>query len=123
MCICFGVDTIIISGLRDINFSTVIRTSSGAGFDIKFCISYNILDTIHHLKSYGFSIYGACLDGEDINKVSIEEKRVLILGNEANGISKRALAKLDNKVCIKFKRRFNSLNVSCAGAILMDKMK
>ncbi len=50
-------------------------------------------------------------------------KRALVLGNEGRGLSKRALKKIDKKVSIKMRREFDSLNVSAAAAILIERMK
>jgi 23S rRNA (guanosine2251-2'-O)-methyltransferase len=45
------------------------------------------------------------------------------MGNEAEGIPSRAEKKLDVKVSIEMANEFDSLNVSVAGAILMDRMR
>jgi len=46
----------------------------------------------------------------------------LILGSEGRGISKRVKTKIDNFISIEMKREFDSLNVSVAGAILIDRI-
>jgi len=46
-----------------------------------------------------------------------------VLGNEGEGLSARVSAKLDTIVSIKMAHDFDSLNVSVAGAILMDRMR
>jgi 23S rRNA (guanosine2251-2'-O)-methyltransferase len=47
----------------------------------------------------------------------------LVLGSEGEGLSPRVLSKLDKVVSIKMSHEFDSLNVSVAGAILMDRMR
>ena len=62
------------------------------------------------------------MDGEQSNKCQFSEKRVLVLGSEGEGLSKRAMSKVDELVSIEMKREFNSLNVSAAAAILIHRM-
>jgi 23S rRNA (guanosine2251-2'-O)-methyltransferase len=53
----------------------------------------------------------------------MNHKRLLLLGNEGEGIPNRAIEKLDHKVSIMMENGFDSLNVSAAGAILMDRLR
>jgi 23S rRNA (guanosine2251-2'-O)-methyltransferase len=118
-----GVDGIIASGVKQLNFASIVRSSSGAMLDMPFMIIPNILDVINELKQVGFKIYGASMDGQTINKCKFSKKRVLILGSEGEGISKRAKSKIDEMVSIEMNREFDSLNVSVAAAILIDRMR
>jgi 23S rRNA (guanosine2251-2'-O)-methyltransferase len=118
-----GVGGIIASGVKQLNFASIIRSSSGAMLDMPFVIIPNILDTINELKQVEFNIYGASMDGQPINKCKFSGKRVLILGSEGEGISKRAKSKIDEMVSIEMNREFDSLNVSAAASILIDRMR
>ena len=122
-----GVDAIIITGLNSLKFEAIARSSAGALFDSKVAVYKNIFDILNEAKQLEFKIYGATLDGEDIrnykNSDSLGEKRVLILGNEESGLSGRVLNSLDKKITIKMDRDFDSLNVSVAGAILIDRLR
>ena len=71
----------------------------------------------------GFESYGADMGGVDIRDVEVKRKRVLVLGNEGEGLSSRIVSKLDNVVSIQMSHDFDSLNVSVAGAIMMDRMR
>jgi 23S rRNA (guanosine2251-2'-O)-methyltransferase len=117
-----GVDAIIASGVKQLNYEAIARTSSGALLDMPFHLSNNILDNLNELSQKGFKIYGATMDGEDVKQTHFNEKKVLILGSEDRGISKRVEKKLDGEISIKMKRAFDSLNVSVAAAILIDRM-
>jgi 23S rRNA (guanosine2251-2'-O)-methyltransferase len=117
-----GVDGIIATGVRQLNFAGVARTSAGALFDMPFRIQPNILDAMHELSQVGFRHYGASMEGEAIELVTFAPKRALVLGNEEKGISKKARQKLDATVSITMKRSFDSLNVSAAAAILIHRM-
>jgi len=117
-----GVDGMIATGVRQLNFAAVARTSAGALLDMPFRIQPNILDAMHELSQVGFRHYGASMEGEAIESVAFAPRRVLVLGNEEKGISKKARQKLDTTVSITMKRSFDSLNVSAAAAILIHRM-
>ena len=118
----FGVDGVIVTGVKQINLSGVIRASSGAALKMPPIVHNNILDLINELKQVGFSIYGANLEGKSLNEASFNHKRVLVLGSEDRGISKRAKERLDNILKINMVREFDSLNVSAAAAIFLHRM-
>ena len=118
-----GVDAIIACGVKQLPMETILRTSTGALYDMPFAIENNVHDVINDLKTSGFTIYGADMSGMDIQETRIDKKKVLVLGSEGEGLSSRVVSKLDCAVSIKMKHQFNSLNVSVAGAILMDRMR
>jgi len=117
-----GVDGIIATGIGQLNFAAVARTSAGALLDMPFRVQHNILDAMHELSQAGFRHYGASMEGEPIASASFAPRRVLVLGNEATGLSKKTRQKLDATVSIPMHRSFDSLNVSAAAAILIHRM-
>ena len=119
----FGVDGIVATGVKQLSFEPIMRSSSGALCDMPFSVVTNLYDVINDLKMSGFKIYGATMDGEDIRDIKPAEKRAIILGSEGEGLPLKAVARLDEKISIKMENGFDSLNVSVAGAILMDRMR
>ena len=117
-----GADAVIATGVRQLNLSAIARTSSGALLDMPFSIIPNILDVLNELQQVGFSFYGAAMEGEAIQQMQFEAKRVLVLGSEGKGLSKKARGKIDQMVSIEMKHAFDSLNVSAAAAILIHRM-
>lgn len=117
-----GVDAIIAAGVKQLNFAAVARTSSGAMLDLPFMIAPNILDTFNELQQLGFTFYGASMDGENVQDMTFEPKRVLVLGSEGKGLSGKVVSRLNHKVSIEMKHAFDSLNVSAAAAILIHRM-
>jgi 23S rRNA (guanosine2251-2'-O)-methyltransferase len=117
-----GADAIIATGIKQLNAATMIRTSAGALLDLPFAIVPHPLDLLHELKQAGFVLYGASMEGEAVEHVRFHPKRVLLLGSEDRGLSKRVLAKVDRTLSVPMKRPFDSLNVSAAGAILLHRM-
>lgn len=118
-----GVEAVVVCGLKHLALEPVVRSSTGALLDMPLVVQTNIHDVINDLKLAGAELYGAVLDGVDIRDVKVGTKRVLILGNESEGLSARTQSKLDHGVSIMMAHDFDSLNVSAAGAILMDRMK
>ncbi len=117
-----GADGVIVSGVKQIKSEAVIRASAGAMFDLPVAVVPNLLDILNELKQKGFTLYGASMDGEPIESVEVEQKRVLVLGSEGGGIPKRAMERMDRRVTVKMARPFDSLNVSAAAAILIYRM-
>jgi 23S rRNA (guanosine2251-2'-O)-methyltransferase len=118
-----GVDGVVACGVKKLPLEAVLRTSTGAMFDIPFAIEQNVHNVMNDLKTSGFCTYGADMGGIDIRDVEIKQKKALFLGSEGDGLSSRVVSKLDRVVSIKMSHQFDSLNVSVAGAILMDRMR
>jgi len=117
-----GVEAVIATGVRQLNLSAIMRSSSGALLDMPFLITHNILDVLNELAQAGFTSYGAAMEGEGVQEIRFASRRLLVLGSEGRGISKKARAKLDVLVSIEMKHAFDSLNVSAAAAILIHRM-
>jgi len=118
-----GVDAIVACGIKKLPLEAILRTSTGALFDMPFSIEVNVHNVMNDLKTSGFTTYGADMGGTDIRDVSVSPKRALFLGSEGDGLSSRVISKLDKVVSISMSHQFDSLNVSVAGAILMDRMR
>ena len=118
-----GVDGVVISGIRQLNLEAVARTSAGALLDMPFAVVPNIADALNEFKQIGFELYGADMGGESIQDVEFAPRRVLIMGSEDKGMSKKAKSKLDKIVSIDMQHGFDSLNVNAAAAILIHRMK
>ena len=115
-----GIDGVVITGIKDLKFENIIRMSVGSAIDMPLLVKQNILDVINDLKTNGFKLIGADMNGkEEINKT---KKMALIVGSEGEGLSKKVKSKLDEIVSIKMKREFDSLNVSVATGILIDRI-
>jgi len=118
-----GIDGVIACGVKKLPLEAITRTSTGALFDMPFAIETNTHNVMNDLKTSGFTTYGADMGGSDIREVKVKPKRALFLGNEGEGLSSRIVSKLDEIVSIEMSHEFDSLNVSAAGAILMDRMR
>ncbi len=118
-----GVDAIVACGVKNLPLGAVVRTSTGALFDMPFAIEQNIHTVLNDLKTSGFTTYGADMGGTDIREVTPSSKKALFLGSEGEGLSSRVSSKLDEILSIEMVHQFDSLNVSVAGAILIDRLR
>lgn len=118
----FGVGAIVICGIKELKLETILRTSSAAAFELPICSVFNVLDVLNELKLSKFTIYSADMSGVNIEDIEISKKRALFMGSEGFGLSKKVIEKSDKVVSINMKKKFDSLNVSAAAAILCHRM-
>ena len=118
-----GVDGIVVSGLKQLAMSGVVRRSSGAALDMPIALKSNLLEVIKELRDRDFHIYGAHMDGVDVRSVRFDGKRALVLGSEGSGIPQKVLQRCDKSLKIVMQRPFDSLNVAAAAAIFIDRMR
>lgn len=79
------------------------------------------------LRNYHGPIYGTFLEGENIYKTELENKGVLVMGNEGRGISAEVAELVTNKLLIPHfspdGEHVESLNVSVATAICLSELR
>lgn len=89
-------------------------------------VAINYIDLADFLKSTNLPIFGAFMEGENVYTKRLPENGILVMGNEANGISKEVEAMITDKIAIP---RFGdlqateSLNVATATAILLSEFR
>ena len=118
---CFGVDGIIISktGSAPIN-DEVVKTSSGAIFNIQIFKVDHLIDAILILKDQKFTILGADEKSmKSLTEIKIEKKTAIILGSEGKGISYSVLKNCDERFKIPITGKIESLNVAVASGIIL----
>ncbi len=115
----FDYDAIIVSeGSCDVYNEKVIAASKGAIFSLPI-----LHGDISEFKKERVVIVSALSDkAEDIKDVKIPKSFILVVGNEANGVSKEILNLADLVVKIPIKN-IDSLNVAIATGILMDHLR
>lgn len=76
-------------------------------------------------KDAGLPVYGAFLDGDSVYKAPLEDRGLLILGNEGRGISPALSALVTQKVHIPSfgSGGMESLNVAQAAAVLLSEFR
>ncbi len=123
----FGVDAMICSaGTADRYNPKVIRSCAGSIFALRHYGVGQLHHELYRLQKKGYSILCTSLDGQDFREFPAwPEKVVLVIGNEANGVSKSVIALADLLVRIPHagaRVRVESLNASVSAAILMERL-
>ena len=91
----------------------------GAIFRVNVIVVNDIVKTLKEMKKHKFKILATSLE-TDNNIYDIDyNKKVLVIGNEANGVSKEVLELADEKVKIPMPGKTESLNASVATAIIL----
>ncbi|MBR2930746.1 MAG: 23S rRNA (guanosine(2251)-2'-O)-methyltransferase RlmB [Clostridia bacterium] len=117
---CAGAHGVIIPKRRAVGLtSTVVKASAGALSHMMISKVTNIASTIDELKEKGLWIYAADMDGTPYYSTDMKGAVALVLGSEGFGISRLVKEKCDFVVSIPLYGQVNSLNVSCAAAILL----
>lgn len=123
LCDWFGVDQLICSeNTVDCYNNKVVMGSMGSLTRVS--VVYTNLES--YLKTVGLEKFATEMNGENIYKKDLPNEGILVMGNEANGISDSILKLLDHTISIpRFGKlqETESLNVSTATAILLSEFK
>lgn len=120
---CSGAHGVIIPKRRAVGLtSTAAKASAGAIEHMRVAKVTNLATTIDELKERGLWLYAADMDGESYYDTDLSGAVGLVLGSEGFGISRLVKEKCDFVVSIPLYGSVNSLNVSCAGAVIMTEV-
>lgn len=120
-----GIDGLIVSSSGCDPFSPKAqRAGMGALLRLPVFVVNDFPDKLNTLKRDGFKVYAAVVDhaGELISNVCFNGSCVMLIGNEANGLSADAVNICDCKITIPMKGKAESLNAAAAAAILIWEM-
>ncbi len=116
---CLGAHGVIIPKRRAVGLTpTVAKASAGAIEYVRVAKVTNIASTVDELKERGLWIYAADMGGEDYHKTDLTGSVGIVLGSEGDGISRLVREKCDFTLSIKLMGKVNSMNVSCAAAVI-----
>jgi RNA methyltransferase, TrmH family len=123
LCDWFGIEQIVCSEQTvDVYNPKVVQATMGS--ISRVAVSY--MDLEKYLKSANIPIFGTFMDGKNVYKENLPQEGILILGNEANGISEKLEKLVTNKLAIpRFGnlQQTESLNVATATAIFLSEFK
>ena len=94
---------IVSSGTADCYNPKVVRSTMGAIFRINIIKSENLIDTIKTIRKYDIDF----------------SKKIIVIGNEANGVSKEIQEMADEKLKIPMLGKTESLNASVATGVIL----
>lgn len=118
--VAFNVDTVVLSNNTvDLYNDKVLRSSEGMIFHIDI-VKRDVYQLVDELHNEGYKIYGTKVDGgTDLKNVTVNDKCVIVMGNEGNGVSTKLLDKCDDYIYINMNSDCESLNVGVATSIIL----
>ena len=122
LCDWFGISHLVCSPTTvDCYNPKVLQATMGSMTRVN--ISYE--DLKDFIDNSELPVFGAYMDGNSIYKTSFPEKGILIMGNEANGISTSLTEKIQQRISIpQFgDMTTESLNVATATGILLSEIR
>ena len=116
----FGIDSIVLSpNTVDMYNDKVLRSSEGMIFHINI-VRRDLFELIDKLKEDNYEILGTNVSvGMYVDKVELNNKYALIMGNEGNGVHEEILDMCDNYLYIPMNNKVESLNVAVATSIIL----
>jgi len=120
---CSGAHGVIIPKRRAVGLtSTAAKASAGAIEYMRVAKVTNLAMTIDYLKERGLWLYAADMDGGNYYETDMSGSVAVVLGSEGFGVSRLVKEKCDFTVSIPLYGNVNSMNVSCAGAVIMTEV-
>jgi TrmH family RNA methyltransferase len=117
-CDWFGVQSIVCS-LDTVDAYNPKTVQSAKGSLLRMNIQY--ADLITYLSSKkGVAIFAAALNGNSIYEIEVKEPSIIIVGNEASGISKEVMVLANQTITIPKIGKAESLNAGIATAIILS---
>ena len=97
----------------------VVRSTMGAIFRVKIIECENLKQTLKEIKKHKFKIMVSSLQTESTIYDVDYHKKVVVIGNEANGVEREIQEFADEKIKIPMLGRTESLNASVATGIIL----
>ncbi|WP_276165690.1 TrmH family RNA methyltransferase [Zobellia alginiliquefaciens] len=122
LCDWFGVEHLVCSA-NTVDCYNPKTLQATMGSISRVNIGYTNLQTF--LQNAPVGVFGAFMEGDVVYGTDLPKSGILVLGNEANGVSKEIEALVTQKISIpQFgKNTTESLNVATATAILLNEIK
>jgi RNA methyltransferase, TrmH family len=121
-CDWFGVSVILLGmGCVELYNPKVIRATMGSVFHLPILENVNLSSELSSLRKSGWNILAAELNGAiDIRNIRREKKMVLVIGNEAHGISAEVSHTATQRVSIPSFGKAESLNAGIAAGVFLS---
>lgn len=91
----------------------------GAIFRVKIIVAEDLVKTIKEIKKHKFKVVATSLKTEDCIYDVEYDKKVIVIGNEANGVSNEILDIADIQAKIPMLGKTESLNASVATSVIL----
>lgn len=119
-----GVDGVILSdNCAELYNPKVVRSTMGSLSRVSIYTENDLEKAVGVLKASSHQVIAAVVrDGELLSGFSFVKKCCVLIGNEGNGLSDKAVSLCDKRVTIDMHGRAESLNASVAAAVFMWEM-
>ncbi len=116
-----GFEAVLLgAGSADPLSPKVQRAAMGSGFRLPYCPSGMLAEDLLKLRKLGYHVFASDLSGADFYaRPDCGEKFVLVIGNEARGISDAVREAADCRVKLPMRGGAESLNAAVAAGIMM----
>lgn len=124
-CDWFGVDALIL-GQNSVELFNpkVVRSTVGSIFHLPILADFELSSLVNQVKGFGYTVYATAADGAVYaDDVRYARKTLLLLGNEAWGISGLMIKAADIRLAIRRHGAAESLNVGVACGILLASIR
>ena len=116
----YGLSQVIVSKKSgDVFNPKVVRSTMGAIFRVNIIESENLVNTLKEIKKHKFKVVATSLQTEESIYDIEYKKTVIVIGNEANGVSKEVLEMADKKIKIPMPGKTESLNAAVATGVIL----
>lgn len=120
----FRIDAVVIPKRRSSAMSNVVMESSaGTAGRVPVVQVSNLAATIGPMRSSGFWVYAADMDGAPIHETSLTGKVAIIMGSEGSGVSRLLRDRADATIRIPARGHADSFNVSVACGIIVYEVR
>lgn len=116
-----GMSGVVLSqGSVDLFNPKVVRATMGAIFRMPYCYAESLPDAIRQIRSRKCEVYATAMEGSVVYDVpDYTAGAAVVIGNEANGISKDVFREKPVAIRIPMEGRLESLNAAVSAAVIM----
>jgi len=115
-----GLNQILVSkGTTDPYNSKVIRSTMGAIFRVKIIECDDLEESLKQVKKNNYKLLVTSLNTQSTIYDFNLNKTAVVIGNEANGVSKNIMNLADERAIIPMFGKTESLNASVATAVIL----
>lgn len=123
----FGITAVFASqDCVEIFNPKVVQSSMGSVFRVPV-VSCDLEDICRKFREMDMPVYGTFLDGEDIYSETLGDEGLVVMGNEANGVSREVASLVSTRLFIPSfaggRKTAESLNVATATAIVLSEFR
>ncbi|GEM_PF-193624 len=116
-----GVDAVVLPKAGGCGITPAVhKASAGLSLMVRVVEDENLAQAISFLKEHGYWAIGCeSSEGEDATTFEFPEKRVIVMGNEAEGMRRLTRESCDYLVRIPMDSGVESLNISVATGVIL----